>query len=518
MPGAVRSPILPLVLLAAITLAGGVIRGSHLGHSLWLDELHTAWTVGGSLSDVLPRSHQGNTSGLYFALCWAVVQATGLNEVGIRLLSVISGTLLIPASAWLVWRWTRQSWPALLTAALVAGDSFCVYFARDARPYALVQLVGVVQLTLFTENVVAQNLQKRVGLVLATVVLFYLHYTAILLVLAEVVALLWSKTRRHEFARQEYPEAMPYRARDFVLDVVLAGVVCLPELPHLLAVADRRENWSQFVQRQPIQAVFMLFPVGAYVVLPFVIATVVAALRRSSPTPDKSTEPKSFPAATLLVSWMFVPPLAAWTSTWLDAARFFFRRYLVVSAVAPAVAAGWLCARFSSRCARIAFTLAALLAGQLDAGVLRTWYATGKLQTSAMEDWRQAVELVRSGDPAGTQPVLVRSGLIESEGLDASTDSQLRNYCLLPVNNIYDLSETHALIPLRNRLSAAEIQTVAKELQQAGGGWLLFRGSQHAAEQLAARIVTSVRSSGKDCTIAESQTLPGVVVCRFEVE
>src|SRR5205085_8159309 len=97
-----RTPRWPIIALGVITLAGLALRLTNIGESLWLDELHTGWVVKDAWSDVAWRAQIGNQSPLWFYAVKVVTTLGGESEFTLRLLSLIAGTALIPATYWLV--------------------------------------------------------------------------------------------------------------------------------------------------------------------------------------------------------------------------------------------------------------------------------------------------------------------------------------------------------------------------------------------------------------------------------
>src|SRR5919109_4758162 len=87
-------------LLALLTLAGGALRFATLDlQSFWFDETATVALVhmdlGGMLGEI-PDSE--STPPLYYVLAWLWAKAFGTGEVGLRSLSALAGTLMIPAA------------------------------------------------------------------------------------------------------------------------------------------------------------------------------------------------------------------------------------------------------------------------------------------------------------------------------------------------------------------------------------------------------------------------------------
>jgi len=209
-------------LLAAVVALAFWLRVVQVGESLWLDELHTAWVVADGAQQLAPRAAVGNQSPAYFALVWSLTKLAGASECCLRLPSVLAGVALVVSVYLVVARWTACSSAGLLAALLVAIDPNCVFYGQEARSYALVQLVGLLHVVLFGRLVWRPMAAKNVGTngshgtegtgagreapflrasrvseelgftsrlawIATGVLLFYLHYTAILLVAAEVV-------------------------------------------------------------------------------------------------------------------------------------------------------------------------------------------------------------------------------------------------------------------------------------------------------------------------------------------
>ena len=118
------------------------------------------------------------------------------------------------------------------------------------------------------------QLVLRVTWIATGVLLFYLHYTAALLFVAEIVyyALVWilarfplagasglSSSTRWRFgfpfaAKASSGRSFGYRWTQLVTDVILLGLGLLPAVPHLREIAQRRQDWSSFVPARSLVA------------------------------------------------------------------------------------------------------------------------------------------------------------------------------------------------------------------------------------------------------------------------
>jgi len=73
----------------------------------------------------------------------AMADTVGLAEGNVRALQAACGVALVPLSAWLAWRATRDAPATALFALLVSGAPFLTLWSRFARPYAITLLLTV---------------------------------------------------------------------------------------------------------------------------------------------------------------------------------------------------------------------------------------------------------------------------------------------------------------------------------------------------------------------------------------
>ncbi len=474
--------------LLAVLLIGGFLRVYGVGHSLWADELHTAWCVADGFEQISHRSWLGNQAPLYFWIVWAFQLVLGNAEWALRLPSLLAGLAIIPLAFVVGRSITRSSGAGLLAALLAALSPTLVYFSQEARVYAIVQCLALLQVGLFHHTMQRPAWFGRMAGVAASVALFYLHYTTALLFVAEGVWYAW----RLAASREDRPPR--YRWPWFVCDALLIAGCCTPAVWHLLAIAAKRHEWSQFVPSQSwrtIGQIFIIFPLAFYVGLPLVITAGLWGASRLLKAAQGQTKPRLCkPAegngsASLLVCWYFVPVGLAWVSTLAGWAPIFFPRYVMVCALAPLLASAWLWSRLSGWLAGV-FCLAAVVApqfqlvGPIQPGFVINFLAHGDSAGHFQEDWRGAIESIRSQrlDESKNFPVFVQPALIESDGLLTHPDDlELREYLLFPVRGPYRFADDRQVFPLPNsqagRLSPSHIELI----KQAGGAWFVLRGA-----------------------------------------
>jgi mannosyltransferase len=174
--------------LCAITALAFGLRLYRLGHqSLWMDEVLTATNAAHPLRQLLfDSSVDHNFPPLYTALIHLSQQWLGLSDVVLRLPSALAGTLSVPVLYAGV-RAELGERTALVSALLFAISPFHVWYSQEARPYALLVLLGLTALWCAARFVERPDSRARLAtFVLAAAAAFYCHLVAapLLLVLA----------------------------------------------------------------------------------------------------------------------------------------------------------------------------------------------------------------------------------------------------------------------------------------------------------------------------------------------
>jgi mannosyltransferase len=456
----------PALWVVAVVLVGVWLRCSQVHESLWVDELHTSWVVADGAGRIAERARIGNQSPLYFQLVWGVVQLGGHHEWALRLISLVAGSGLVVAVYALVRRWSGNAAAGLFAALLVALHRDCVFYAQEARPYALLQLSAVVHSALFVELLRRPTAARRAMLVAGAAWLFYLHYTSFLFLLAEASCLtlwwLWGKP------------PTPYRPRAAALDAAVIGALIAPASQHVLEIARLRENWSSIVAMWPSTGLQIDFCV--LVLLPFVGLIIGLCLRLR-----RADSCWHWPSRTWTCCWLALPPLLALLSTWTGLAALAMVRYLVISLVGAIVFAALCQASLASRVYRVVLSAAVIVSLVATSGMVEQWRYDGRWIGDRREAWHELVRWLNDRWPADRLPVFVCPGLLEDAALAEDASPELQQYCLFPVQGIYQL---HAgpLIPLPTLPDVAVAPETRRLVDEHGGAWVIIRARQHTAE------------------------------------
>lgn len=253
MPHALRRAA-PTVIILSLLLLASALRFHRLGEqSLWYDEgvayAHSLRT----LPELIPHLQRNVHVPAYFALLGWWQDLTGSSEFALRALSTLFS---ITSVAWTYALGRRLVHPlaGLAAAALAALNSFSIYYAQEARMYAMLAATAGASMWLFTGWLLGRPpLRGRrlsiVALGLVNALGMYTH-VAYALVIAAQLALaalrlggqLLQAGRGGVAARRSLP-----LLTDVVLAYMLTALLFLPWLPTALPQLSAQPNLSQTI-------------------------------------------------------------------------------------------------------------------------------------------------------------------------------------------------------------------------------------------------------------------------------
>jgi hypothetical protein len=230
-----------LILLAAV-FVGGLLRFVALGQqSLDEDETVSVWLMHHSLGGLLgtiPRTE--STPPLYYVLAWLWTRPFGTGSVAIRSLSAGVGIMTVPV-CFLAARELAGRRAGAIAAVLAALSPALVWYAQEARAYALFTLLAAASFLFFVRALRAQGSSSG-GAALARWALvaslsLMTHYFAFFLVAAQAAWLLaaFRRGRRIHVAM----------AVGAVADV---GIALVP-----LALRQRASGGSDWIGETPLR-------------------------------------------------------------------------------------------------------------------------------------------------------------------------------------------------------------------------------------------------------------------------
>jgi mannosyltransferase len=178
------------VVVALVALAA-LLRLATLGQqSYWYDEAVTVHLVHDSFVGMLHRIPQTeSTPPLYYVVAWIWARIAGTSEVGLRSLSALAGIATVPL-LYLAGRRLAGQVAGLIAAGLATVSPFLIWYAQEARAYALVLLVCAASLLLYLRARERPTTGRLAAWAGVSAVAVATHYFAVFVVVAEMAILL----------------------------------------------------------------------------------------------------------------------------------------------------------------------------------------------------------------------------------------------------------------------------------------------------------------------------------------
>lgn len=401
-------------LIALIMLSVVWLWIAPLGASLWLDETGTYWVIEEGLSRISSRAAATPHPSLYYFIAGLAVALGGASEALLRLPSVIAMAL----AAFLLYRLGKRlldQEAALLATLVFVGWKEVAFAAADARPYAVGLLVVIAAMLLLIRWLETGRRADGLGYTLLASLTVYIHYLFAAMFLVHTI-----------YAIHRLRARPPVRLMAVCGAGILSAALVLPLLPHVLFLARNGARYS-FVGKPWLPQLLEFFS-PPILVSSILIGLLLACFVRPA---YHFSKPLANPAPLLLlVSWAAAPPLLLWAVSILTPARVFVGRYALCAVPGLALLAGWALRAIAPAHKRL------LVASSLTLGSLICFAPfRGGSFVHGNEDWRQAMQTVRSITGTTRTPVLLRTGLVEAPLPDSpSQPLRLDYYCSAPLS------------------------------------------------------------------------------------
>jgi hypothetical protein len=161
-----------------------------------VDEATTVHEVGLSLGSMLHEIRLNETTPpLYFLVAWVWTHAFGTSELGIRSLSALAGTALVPV-AYACGRELVTARAGVVAAALTAVSPFMIWYSQEARSYAILALFAGLSVLFWGRAGRTGRTADLVCWSAAAALAVLTHFFAGFLVAPEALWLLWRVRRR----------------------------------------------------------------------------------------------------------------------------------------------------------------------------------------------------------------------------------------------------------------------------------------------------------------------------------
>jgi len=187
-----------LQVLIGLVALGAVLRFAFItSQGLWYDEALTALSMKMPFMEMIADRLNGGHSPFYFILVYPLAKLFGATEFVIRLPSAIASTLSVWMFFLLAEKIFRDGKTAALSTLFFAISALSIYFAQEARMYAMVVLAAITSFYFLVRGVDEDNWKLWLGYILSTAAMFYLSASTIPIIFAQIA---YAAHRKRKFA------------------------------------------------------------------------------------------------------------------------------------------------------------------------------------------------------------------------------------------------------------------------------------------------------------------------------
>ncbi len=434
--------------------------------SYWIDELHSAWSIAGTLSDVADRAAQGHQQPIYFQFLWFWKQFFGDGEVAMRMVSVLATSLGCSVLFVSVSRFHGSLSAGFAAGTLLATETMSVIFGTELRPYAIVMLASVF-VCFFTSVLwiqppdVGRSSRAWVGLWIAIAISALCQITSMGVFLWIPVVLVTRHALKDSKATLKF-----YRTDLWAIGLMVCVGLSLMS-SGVVQTWNERSLWASFASAKSISQIAELWPWLPLLLAPLFVLVAGVLMGRIQ---TRQASLQGIEKLTILVVWLGIVLLSTiffWWIAYTGIAAVWHRRYLIASLpiiawfFGAAIGEGIDRLRpfLSSRITGLAtFLVSFLLIGfiMFEQGTARR-LVRGEWPIARREDWRGAIELVnRSTKPGGV--VWIDPDLIEQKAMQPS-EVLLENggYLRFAVDGPYSIRSDLSVLVVKNLARVEDI-------------------------------------------------------------
>jgi 4-amino-4-deoxy-L-arabinose transferase-like glycosyltransferase len=226
---------LNIFLIILITIIGSVLRFYRLGsQSFWYDEASSILDARGNLYNI---SHPP----LSFLILRIVIETIGTTEFTARLPSALFGIATIP----LIYMFSRQLFSereGLIASFIISLSPWYIRWSQEARMYTELTVFTILALYFFYRTTYQKTLTSYVLSAIFTILAFYTHYLASLIL---VILAIWLISIKF-FQNAEHNIDYKYVIMFFALFFFLTLPLFLTIIPQTLTfkIEDTRSRWG----------------------------------------------------------------------------------------------------------------------------------------------------------------------------------------------------------------------------------------------------------------------------------
>ena len=466
--------------------------------SLWTDEFATLWVANApSLSECIQRSfYTQGQSPFFFIFEWGVLKILPVDELSLRLISGVSYILSALLVFYLVILFFRlfpvlkpeeptecnpasnQIFPAFVASLLFVMNRNIIYYAQEARPYAMALLFAICSQVFFLRMIAKPNTDQKktentgngvMKLLLTSNTLLYIlfsalvcytHYIVGTVILTQniwvLILLLHQYRKRRKNGREKFLvkglfslNAGGILLKGWIFIQLLLIVALLPLFYHINLLLSQQQKWN-WLYRGGITYLTGIFLtlLDPKLLLFMASLTLFAISAKNLVNPAKCAKvPKVVNSVSfsfiLLFIWLIIPPLFAYFATLFMNASLMDSRYMILALIPLFMLFAQGASKIPSGSYMRPVFILLFVGFFLLHSLLPDFLRYGRFTERIPHDWRKAVGYLDKHYKRG-DAVVLRSGFIKANWLavpknekDKDIPGIIREYVEYPLSSFY---------------------------------------------------------------------------------
>lgn len=419
--------------------------------SLWTDEFATYWissapTISECISRAAPTQGQ---SPFYYILEWIVLKVFPHTEHSLRLISLLASLI----SIYLVFEIaqilfspgaqievneeksssSKKILPAIFTALLFALDINQIYYAQEARPYAISVLFALASQLFFMKLLKKKAIANLVCYVIFSALVCYAHYIFGTIILFQNIWVLILLLTTNQTEQKKQMTLKLWCSLQIAIIILLT-----PLLLHLIPVIRQSSKWTWLKSGGFLDAfrifsslfdfrIIMIFS-GIFVML--LLFDLLKSGKKPPALPKEQQKNILF-----LVIWFLVPPLFAYFGTLLLKTSLLDARYMLLSLI-PFYLLSAACINILKHQNLKIFLISFILFAYIGGVLVPAFKKEGRFCYRLGYNWRDAIAVLNQHlEP--NDVIVMRSGFIKENWLPTCTNPIIVDYVKAPLSSWY---------------------------------------------------------------------------------
>ncbi len=402
--------------------------------SLWTDELSTLWvSSAATFTETLQRaSHTQGMHPGYFLLQHAVLSVLPVNEASLRGLSCVASILSVLLIFWLGRMIFVDDTKALLSSAIFAIHADSIYYAQEARPYALGIMFALLSQIFFMRLAEKAGNKNFIIYVISSVASVYMHYTFAALFLFQNIYVLLShclKLKKISFLTKSPPLKLWISAQS------LCFVIIALSLPHISGMFTARGAWNWVRPLNFFDALGLFFSMFDLKILALIVAISLIFFMIERFSTKEFFKRLGGDTTIMLLLWLSSPLIFVFAASKILNVSFFDPRYMLLSMPAYYFLLANLLDIFRSDVLRTAFPGIYLIL-YLGYVSIPSYMNEGVFCHRISHDWRSALTYIKENYKDG-DAILLRYGEVKENWIASTAHPIVREYVTAPFHGFY---------------------------------------------------------------------------------